>query len=195
MGLDYVVVTSVTRDDLSDGGAAHFAETVKRIREVIPGASVEVLIPDFQGDSEALRTVLSAGPDVLNHNLETAACLYEKVRPQAFYTRSLALLEQAASYRPDIPTKSGLMLGIGESDNDLRQTLKDLRSVNCRLLTLGQYLQPTRNHLPVDRFISPETFEKWRLEALNLGFQQVASGPFVRSSYHARELFKQSTDP
>jgi lipoic acid synthetase len=187
MGLDYVVVTSVTRDDLPDGGASYFAETIKRIRKTIPDARVEVLIPDFQGNPDSLRTVLDAGPDVLNHNLETAAALYLRVRPQASYHRSLSLLQQASSHDRGVVTKSGLMLGIGESDDDILETLKDLRSVNCQSLTMGQYLQPSGHHLPVHRYVPPEAFEMWRTEALRLGFLHVASGPFVRSSYHAKE--------
>lgn len=188
MGLDYVVVTSVTRDDLPDGGADHFAKTIRRIRETIPGVRVEVLIPDFLGNSAALQKVLDARPDVLNHNLETADALYERVRPGAFYERSLALLERASAHGHGIVTKSGLMLGIGESDDHILKTLVDLRSANCDLLTLGQYLQPSKNHLPVHRFITPKAFGVWRVKALELGFRQVASGPFVRSSYHAGEM-------
>jgi lipoic acid synthetase len=137
-----------------------------------------------------IREVLDAGPDVLNHNLETAASLYDRVRPEASYERSLALLEQAASYGGGILTKSGLMLGIGESDSDILRTLKDLRSVHCCLITIGQYLQPSDSHLPVHRFVPPEDFDGWRTEALSLGFKGVASGPFVRSSYHAGEMLR-----
>ncbi len=190
MGLDYVVVTSVTRDDLPDGGSNHFAETIHSIRKSVSNARVEVLIPDFKGNSTALREVLDAGPVVLNHNLETAASLYLRVRPQASYERSLSLLEEAASYGGGIVTKSGLMLGIGESDGDILKILKDLRSVNCSLLTMGQYLQPSDRQLPVHRFVTPETFERLRIEALSLGFKGVASGPFVRSSYHAGEMLQ-----
>ena len=188
MQLDYVVVTSVTRDDLPDGGAGHFAETIYEIKKKIPDARVEVLVPDFHGNQDALYQVLDAHPVVLNHNLETVSRLYDRVRPGADYTRSLTLLEQSFSYAPDITTKSGLMLGIGETDSEIMEALKDMRSVGCRLLTLGQYLPPSRSHLPVDRYIPPEVFDRWRSEALGLGFDQVASGPFVRSSYHAREL-------
>jgi lipoic acid synthetase len=188
MNLDYVVVTSVTRDDLPDGGAGQFTETIRRIRAAIPNVRVEVLIPDFLGKRDSLQKILDAGPDVLNHNIETVASLYQRVRPQASYERSLTLLDRGASSGGAVITKSGMMLGIGESDSQILKTLKDLRSVNCSFLTIGQYLQPSKDHLPVHRFISPEAFEKWRTEALDLGFRQVASGPFVRSSYHARDM-------
>jgi lipoic acid synthetase len=190
MGLKYVVVTSVTRDDLPDGGAGHFAGTIEEIRKKIPDACVEVLIPDFQGHAPALQTVLEARPDVLNHNIETVPRLYSMVRPEADYQRSLDLIRRVKNYDAAIPTKSGLMLGFGEDSEEIKQTLEDLLSVNCRILTLGQYLQPTKNHLPVKRFIPPEEFEKWRDRALKMGFSEVASGPFVRSSYHAKELFR-----
>jgi len=189
MQLRYVVVTSVTRDDLPDGGAAHFAATIAALRKERPEVRVEVLIPDFQGDPAALAVVLAAGPDVLNHNLETVPRLYPTVRPQAQYRRSLLLLENASHQAPHIPTKSGLMLGLGESEAEIRQTLADLRSANCRLLTLGQYLQPTPRNLPVVRYVPPEEFEQWRHIALDLGFEQVAAAPFVRSSYQAGEVF------
>ena len=195
MGLDYVVVTSVTRDDLPDGGSGHFAETIHRIQKSVSHARVEVLIPDFKGDSSALRKVMDARPVVLNHNLETAASLYHRVRPQASYERSLALLEEAASYGGGIVTKSGLMLGVGESDDDILKILKDLRSVNCSLLTIGQYLQPSERQLPVHRFVTPEAFERFRIEALALGFTGVASGPFVRSSYHAGDMHRSILTP
>jgi len=189
MGLKYVVVTSVTRDDLSDGGAAHFAATIRAIRERIPGAEIEVLIPDLQGDPAALRTVLEARPDVLNHNIETVPRLYPQVRPQADYRRSLELLQTAGKIAPAIPTKSGLMLGLGEEPEEVRQTLQDLRTHGCRFLTLGQYLQPSPEHLPVAAYVPPEEFERWRADALAMGFTHVASAPFVRSSYHAGESF------
>jgi len=190
MGLKYVVITSVTRDDLADGGAGIFAETIREIRNQIPGACVEVLIPDFQGNKEALFTVLHAKPDVLNHNIETVARLYPRVRPQANYRRSLQLIQRARESNPDLPTKSGLMLGLGEYSDEIEMTLEDMLQAGCRILTLGQYLQPSGNHLAVERFIPPEEFEAWRDKALKLGFAEVASGPFVRSSYHAQELFR-----
>lgn len=190
MGLKYIVITSVTRDDLTDGGAAIFARTITEIRHQIPNASVEVLIPDFQGNRDALYTVLKARPDVLNHNIETVQRLYPRVRPQADYRRSLKLIQRAHGYAPDLATKSGLMLGLGETTAEIEQTLEDMLRAGCRILTLGQYLQPSKNHLAVERFIPPEEFETWRTRALKIGFEEVASGPFVRSSYHAHELFQ-----
>ena len=191
MGLKYVVITSVTRDDLADGGAAIFAETIIAIRNQIPEACVEVLIPDFQGSKDALYTVLKAEPDVLNHNIETVARLYPLVRPEADYRRSLNLIKQANDFNPQLPTKSGLMLGLGESAAEITQTLEDMRRAGCRILTLGQYLQPSKSHLSVERYIPPEEFEDWRRKALAMGYAEVASGPFVRSSYHAKELFQE----
>ena len=193
MGLKYVVVTSVTRDDLPDGGAGHFAATLHEIRRRVPGAEIEVLIPDFQGDPAALETVLRARPDVLNHNIETVPRLYPRVRPQADYRRSLELLRRAGEIAPEIPTKSGLMLGLGERPEEIRQTLQDLRAVGGRILTLGQYLQPSPEHLPVEAYVPPDDFENWRTVALEMGFAEVASGPFVRSSYHAKESFNALT--
>ena len=191
MQLGYVVVTSVTRDDLPDGGAAHFAATIHALHARIEGVRVEVLIPDFQGDADALQMVLAARPDVLNHNVETVPRLYPRVRPQAQYRRSLQLLQTAAASAPSIPTKSGLMLGLGETDAEIRDVLADLRRARCRILTLGQYLQPSPDHHPVVRYITPEAFDEWRRQALAMGFDQVASGPFVRSSYQAGEIFEQ----
>jgi len=189
MRLTYVVVTSVTRDDLPDGGAGHFARTIEEIRKRIPNVLVEVLIPDFQGSKGALVTVVGAHPDVLNHNLETVPRLYPVVRPGAAYSRSLELLRLARQIDPSIRTKSGLMLGLGEVSEEVKRTLKDLVDTGCSILTLGQYLQPTRQHLPVRRFIPPEEFDQWRETALEMGFSEAACGPFVRSSYHARELY------
>ena len=191
MGLKYVVVTSVTRDDVSDGGASLFAQTILEIRNRMADACVEVLIPDFQGNKDALKTVLKARPDVLNHNIETVPRLYPRVRPQAEYQRSLDILQWAYEYDSALPTKSGLMLGLGEKQKEVENTLEDLRAANCRILTLGQYLQPSRNHLPVERFIPPEEFDEWRKKAIKIGFTEVASGPFVRSSYHAKELYQE----
>jgi len=190
MGLEYVVITSVTRDDLSDGGAAIFARTITAVHVKVPGIRVEVLIPDFQGGADALHTVLDAGPDILNHNIETVQRLYPRVRPQADYRQSLELLRRAHGYASFIPTKSGIMLGLGESDEEIHQTLADLRSHHCRMVTIGQYLQPSREHHPVARFVPPAEFEHWRQVALELGFEEAASGPFVRSSYHAKESFQ-----
>ena len=190
MNLEYVVITSVTRDDLPDGGAGQFAKTIQAVRNKIPNIMIEVLIPDFQGDPESLQKVVSIHPDVLNHNLETVPRLYDTVRPQAVYERSLMLLARAKKWNPTLQTKSGLMLGLGETAEEVRHTLADLLEAGCRLLTLGQYLQPTRTHLPVVRFIPPEAFDQWKETALGMGFDQVASGPFVRSSYHAKTLFE-----
>jgi lipoic acid synthetase len=185
--LRYAVITSVTRDDLPDGGAGCFAETIRAIRRKTPDTRVEVLIPDFQGDQDALRTVMEAGPDVLNHNIETVPRLYPAVRPQAIYSRSLELLHRVHSSGDAISVKSGLMLGLGETSQEIRETLNDLLNAGCRILTLGQYLQPSKAQIPVARFVPPEEFDEWREIALNTGFSQVASGPFVRSSYHAQD--------
>jgi len=190
MKLRYAVVTSVTRDDLPDGGASVFAETIRKIREKSPETRVEVLIPDFRGDLQALRTVLEARPDVLNHNVETVPRLYASVRPGAVYQRSIDLLKRASQMDPAVPTKSGLMLGLGERPEEVQQVLNDLLGAGCRILTLGQYLQPSAEHLPVERFVTPEEFEGWRKKALEMGFQEVASGPFVRSSYHAQDAYQ-----
>jgi len=190
LGLSYVVITSVTRDDLLDGGAGHFAGTIEAIRKTMPEALVEVLVPDFQGSRTALETVVAARPHVLNHNLETVPRLYASVRPEALYGRSLELLMRARQCDPMLPTKSGLMLGLGESSKEVEEALQDLLDAGCRILTLGQYLQPTRQHLKVDRFIDPEEFDHWKERALRMGFSQVASGPLVRSSYRAKELYQ-----
>ena len=189
MNLRYVVVTAVTRDDLADGGANHFAATIHALRKAIDGVQVEVLIPDFQGVRSSLETVLAARPDVLNHNMETVARLYDSVRPQADYRQSLQLLARVKEIDPAIPAKSGIMLGLGETEQEVRQTIADIYGTGCRMLTIGQYLQPTARHLPVAEFISPEEFDRWRKLALEMGFEKVASGPFVRSSYHAGEMF------
>jgi len=190
MGLRYVVVTSVTRDDLPDGGAEFFAETIREIRKRVPEALVEVLIPDFKGNGDALKKVMKARPDVLNHNIETVPRLYPSVRPEAVYERSLQVLAHAKAYDPLIPTKSGLMLGLGETPEELEKTLQDLLGAGCTMLTLGQYLQPSKEHVPVQRFVPPEEFDRWKEIALEKGFSEVASGPFVRSSYHAKELYE-----
>lgn len=190
MSLQYVVVTSVTRDDLPDGGAGLLAHTIREIRNRMPHTKVEVLIPDFQGNAQALETVLKAHPDVLNHNIETVPRLYSTVRPEAIYARSLELLKRVHISNATIPTKSGLMLGLGETSDEIHQTLEDLLEAGCRILTLGQYLQPTHKHLPVTRFVTPDEFNHWQKIAYGLGFSEVASGPFVRSSYQAHELFQ-----
>ena len=190
MGLSYIVITSVSRDDLPDGGATFFTKTIREVRKQNPDSLLEVLIPDFQGNADALKTVLKAHPDVLNHNIETVRRLYPLVRPDASYDRSLDLLKQTRQYNPSISTKSGLMLGLGERPSEIRRTMEDLIKADCQILTLGQYLQPTKQHLKVDRFVPPEEFDNWRNTALQIGFSQVSSGPFVRSSYHAKELFQ-----
>lgn len=189
MDLQYVVVTSVTRDDLADGGANQFVRTIQAIRRRMGSVRIEVLIPDFQGNEAALQTVLDGRPDVLNHNIETVPRLYPEVRSQAGYGQSLALLKRASKYAPRIPTKSGLMLGLGETGDEVMQALSDLRDMDCQILTLGQYLQPSPDHRPVARYVTPEEFGDWRMTALKMGFDEVSSGPFVRSSYHAKESF------
>jgi lipoic acid synthetase len=193
MSLKYVVVTSVTRDDLPDGGSGLFARTIVEIRKKIPDACVEILIPDFQGSAQALKTVLRAKPDVLSHNIETVPRLYPMVRPGARYRRSLELIGRVRTLGFSMPTKSGLMLGLGEEAAEIKSVLHDLLRVDCRMLTIGQYLQPAKKHLAVKRYIPPAEFEKWRDIALEMGFSEVASGPFVRSSYRAKELFKAVT--
>ena len=189
MGLSYAVITSVTRDDLPDGGAGHFAETIRAIRLKDPRVFVEVLVPDFAGSPNALERVILAEPDVLGHNVETVPRLYPLVRPGADYGRSLGLFVQARISSRRIPLKSGLMLGLGESGDEVEQVLGDLLATGCTILTLGQYLQPTKAHLPVERFVSPEEFDQWREKALAMGFAGVAAAPLVRSSYHAKELY------
>jgi lipoic acid synthetase len=187
LGLKHVVITSVTRDDLPDGGAGHFYRCVRAVRRST-GAVVEVLTPDFLGDVRAIDRVLEAEPEVYNHNMETVPRFYRKVRGRAEYQRSLDLLARVKNRAPHIATKSGLMLGLGETADELLETLADLRSVGCDMLTLGQYLTPTLKHIPVARFLPPEEFEALGKLARTLGFRQVASGPFVRSSYHAAEM-------
>ena len=187
LGLRYAVVTSVNRDDRSDGGATLFAATIRAIRASVPGCKVEVLIPDFQGSREALAMVLDAAPDVLNHNIETVPRLYRQVRFGARYARSLELLRRASEMCPAIPTKSGLMLGLGESSEEVLAVLGDLRAAGVRVVTIGQYLRPTPAHLPVLRYVPPEEFLMYRDAGLALGFSHVESGPLVRSSYHAAQ--------
>ena len=190
LGLTYVVITSVTRDDLVNGGAIFFLKTVEKIRKRKPEIVIELLVPDFNGDKKAIKIIVAAQPNVLNHNIETVQRLYASVRPGASYHRSLNLLQQVKACDSSIHTKSGIMLGLGESSNEITNTLEDLLGVGCRLLTLGQYLQPTQKHLPVQRFISPDEFTHWHKTAIQMGFAQVASGPFVRSSYQAEKLYK-----
>lgn len=187
--LKYAVITSVTRDDLADGGASHFVETLQAIHHSTPEIKIEILIPDLQGNWQALGEILAAGPHVLNHNLETVPRLYPRVRPEAEYNRSLALLKKAKELSPGTPTKSGVMLGLGETVDELRQTMRDLLDNNCDILTLGQYLQPSRSHLPVERFVPPEEFDSLKEEAKKLGFKGVASSPTVSSSFEAGILY------
>jgi lipoic acid synthetase len=188
LGLRYAVVTSVTRDDLSDGGAGHFAETIRAIRRTTPDCRVEVLIPDFQGSSEALNTVLETMPDVLNHNIETVPSLYPVIRPQADHHRSFELLKRTAAR--GVVSKTGMMLGLGEETDEVLDLLTTLHDIGCSLLTLGQYLQPGRGHFPVAKYYRPEEFDRIRDQALRIGFRQVSAGPLVRSSYHAGRDFR-----
>jgi len=189
LGLDYIVVTSVDRDDVADGGASHFAEAIRRLKE-IPGLLVEVLTPDFQGDEEAVRTVGRAAPDVFANNIETVRRLTPGVRdPRAGYDQTLAVLDRMRREFPRVVTKSSIMVGLGEADDEIEETMRDLRAVGVGILTLGQYLRPSAWHLPVVEFVTPERFEAWRERGLALGFRYVASGPLVRSSYRAAELF------
>jgi lipoic acid synthetase len=189
MRLKYVVITSVTRDDLPDGGAGHFARTVDAVRRYLQDAKVEVLTPDFNGNVGALMTILSSRPDVFGHNVETVPRLYSVVRPRADYHRSLHILKYAKKGAPDIHTKSGLMLGLGETFDEVTDVLKDLCDAGCDFVTLGQYLRPLRKNLPVVEYIRPEVFERLRNRALNMGFKYVASSPLVRSSMNAEEMF------
>jgi len=185
IGLRHIVITSVTRDDLPDGGAAIFAETIRQLRERVPGCGIEVLIPDFQGNWDALATVMAARPDILNHNIETVPRLYRRVRPKAIYTQSLELLKRARDLVPDAVTKSGLMVGLGEERDETLHVFADLRASDVDVLTVGQYLRPTMSHLPVERYVDPSEFADLKVIADGLGFRHVESGPLVRSSYHA----------
>ncbi len=190
LGLNYAVVTSVTRDDLPDGGAAVFGATIRAIRRIAPGTQVEVLTPDFQGNEAALAQVAAAGPEVFNHNVETVPRLYAAVRPEADYRRSLAVLAKYKQIRPASKVKSGLMVGLGETIDEIIRVFKDLREAGCDLVTIGQYLAPSARHLPVVQYVTPEQFQEYEQAALGLGFDAVASGPLVRSSYHAARLIK-----
>jgi lipoic acid synthetase len=185
MKLRYVVITSVNRDDLPDGGSRHFAETVRQVREALPDARVEVLTPDFCGDLSAVARVLDAQPHVFNHNMETIARLYRRVRPQAAYRQSLDVLQFAKGYRPDVLTKSGLMVGLGETTEEVETLLRDLREARVDVATIGQYLQPTRRNLRVSEYVTPARFDAYRDYGLSIGFKMVFSGPLVRSSYMA----------
>ena len=188
MGLAHAVITSVDRDDLADCGASHFARTIAETRSRTPGCRIEVLIPDFKGDAPALRAVLDARPDVLNHNIETVPRLYRTARPGGRYDRALQVLDRARTYAPDIPTKSGLMVGLGEEWNEVVDVLRDLRTAGCRILTIGQYLRPSIANLPMARYYTPAEFAELKRLGLEMGFGHVESGPLVRSSYHAHEL-------
>jgi lipoic acid synthetase len=188
MELRHVVITAVARDDLPDGGAAHFQKVIERVREVNPGIVIEVLTPDFKDDDSAINTVISARPEIFNHNMETVRRLTPKVRSVAKYDRSLSVLGKVKERVPEIYTKSGVMLGLGETEEELYAVMKDLREVGCDLLTLGQYLQPTQKHLPVKEFIHPDKFAEHKEKAEAMGFTYVASGPLVRSSYHADDF-------
>jgi lipoic acid synthetase len=191
LNLAHTVITSVNRDDLPDGGAAHWAATVTQVRLLNPECKIEVLIPDFNGDEDALNTVLDSGPDVLNHNTETIARLYRRVRPDAVYQQSLTLLRRAAERRDrearGMKTKSGIMVGLGETFEEVVELMKDLRSVSCDIMTIGQYLQPHARRLPVERYVTPEEFARWRELGMQMGFKHVESSPLTRSSYHARQ--------
>ena len=190
LGLNHAVITSVTRDDLPDGGAGTFARTIREIKEKSPKTDVEVLIPDFLGSEAALRAVLEAEPDVLNHNLETVPRLYPEVRPEADYRRSLELLHRADTWSRKGLTKSGIMLGLGETETEVSQVLEDLLEAGCDIVTIGQYLAPSKSHHPVMEYVYPEVFDRLRERALAMGFRAAASAPFVRSSYHAADLVK-----
>jgi lipoic acid synthetase len=194
LNLAHAVITSVNRDDLPDGGAAHWAETIRQVRALNPQCKIEVLIPDFNGDENALNTVLDAEPDVLNHNTETIARLYRRVRPDADYEQSLTLLQRAAARRDrearGMLTKSGIMVGLGETFDEVVALMKDLRSVSCDIMTIGQYLQPHARRLPVERYVTPPEFAEWRDIGMRMGFHHVESSPLTRSSYHAREQAK-----
>lgn len=191
LDLKHAVITSVNRDDLPDGGSMHWAETITKVREVNPECKVEVLIPDFNGDEIALNNVLQARPDVLNHNTETIARLYRRVRPDAKYAQTLELLDRSAKFRdkhfPSMKTKSGIMAGLGEEFQEVVDLMRDLRSVSCDIMTIGQYLQPYEKRLPVERYVTPEEFAEWKRIGLDMGFKHVESSPLTRSSYHARQ--------
>lgn len=185
LGLKHAVITSVTRDDLPDGGAAHFAAAIREVRRLNPHTTIEVLIPDFQGDEEALQVVLDAKPEILNHNIETVPSLYAKVRPGASFDRSVELLRRVKAYDPAILSKTGIMVGLGETPAEMTTVMERLVTVGCDIFTIGQYLQPSKEHLPVEAYVTPEQFEAYKEEGLALGLAFVESGPFIRSSYNA----------
>ncbi|MFC1920550.1 lipoyl synthase [Chloroflexota bacterium] len=195
LGLKYIVVTSVTRDDLPDGGASHFAEVITCLRNNIEDAVVEVLVPDFLGSAESIKTVVNASPQVINHNVETVPRLYPSVRPEADYNRSVELLSLVKELSPDIVTKSGLMVGLGETREEVIELMNDLREAECDLLTIGQYLQPSERHHPVIRYVTPEEFSEYEDIGRKMGFTDVASAPLVRSSYKAAEMYRKAILP
>lgn len=188
LNLKHVVITAVNRDDLPDGGASQFVGCIEATRKISPGTTIEVLIPDLCGNWQALATLLEAAPEVLNHNMETVPRLYKRVRPQANYDQSLELFNQAKRILPKVYTKSGIMVGLGETDAEVRQVMEDLRRVDCDILTIGQYLQPSQKHLGVKEFVTPEQFDAWRIYGESIGFLQVVSSPLTRSSYHAEQV-------
>ena len=188
MGLNHVVITAVNRDDLPDGGASQFARCIEEVRQVSPRTTIEVLIPDLCGNWDALAAILQAKPEVLNHNTETVPRLYRRVRPQADYRQSLELLRRTRDIAPWIYTKSGIMVGLGETDEEVHQVMADLRAVDCDILTIGQYLQPSSKHLKLQTFVTPEQFDTWRIDGEAMGFLQVVSSPLTRSSYHAEQV-------
>jgi lipoic acid synthetase len=192
LNLRYVVITSVNRDELEDGGASHFARTVEAVRRRLPGAKIEVLTPDFKGNLDALRAVLDSKPDTFNHNIETVPRLYRRVRPQAEYTQSLDVLSNAKRHAPEVLTKSGFMVGLGERQDEVRRLLKDLRAHDVDVVTIGQYLQPTRKHLPVEEYVHPDIFEEYSRVGDSIGFKAVFSGPLVRSSFMAELVHEQA---
>lgn len=192
LGLRHAVITSVTRDDLADGGASHFASTIQEIKKM-PGITVEVLIPDFKGKKDSIKTVVDAKPEVINHNLETVPRLYERVRPIAKYERSLDVLKTVKELDRNIFTKSGIMVGLGETEDEVVALMKDLINIGCDMLTIGQYLRPSKKHIEIEEYVTPEQFERYRKIGKSLGFRHIASGPLVRSSYHAAEGLDQAT--
>jgi lipoyl synthase len=190
LNLKHVVITSVNRDDLADGGASQFVLCIQQVRALSPQTTIEVLIPDLCANWQALETILDAAPDVLNHNTETVPRLYRRVRPQGDYQRSLEMIARSRIYTPSVYTKSGIMVGLGETDEEVRQTMRDLRAIDCDIITIGQYLQPSAKHLTVAGFITPLQFDAWRIYGEEIGFLQVVSTPLTRSSYHAEEVQK-----
>jgi lipoyl synthase len=190
LNLKHVVITSVNRDDLADGGASQFVLCIQQVRALSPQTTIEVLIPDLCANWQALETILDAAPDVLNHNTETVPRLYRRVRPQGDYQRSLEMIARSRIYTPSVYTKSGIMVGLGETDEEVRQTMRDLRAIDCDIITIGQYLQPSAKHLTVAGFITPLQFDAWRVYGEEIGFLQVVSTPLTRSSYHAEEVQK-----